>query len=531
MSGCDNRWPVPSRRGFMKGGLATGICSIVGRARADRAEDRLTVSLLHTTDLHGHILPTRSYGGEENVGGFARCATQIRAWREEIPHSLLVDAGDVYQGTQAGYSTQGSMMIRCFNHLGYDAWVLGNHEFDWGVDPVKNVISLSSMPVLSANAHVRGKPAGMLDDPGDPLVRVAPFIVREVGGIRIGVIGVTTTGMAAWFDERFYEGFDFVDPVEPVRRALNALSARGVHAAVLVGHMGLRREGDDFANRMETLGREFPELAVMVGGHTHRLIESSKAANVPYTQANYHGIHCGRVMLTFDRASKRLLNTTTELRKMDASVVPDPAILDLTAEDLRMAREVHATPVGVLEQAVSVKGSIGQPSDMERLIAASIREAMEKIKQPVDAVLHGLFVSNADFSEGEKVIADFWNVMPYENRVVTARLLPSEIAEIAQEVFTASSKRNFMGIVVQTEGRGRSMKVVDLRDEAGNALESSRRYTLAMNSYDAQSGGQLFPRLREIIRGAEAGMQLHEVQTRAAMIDYFTKRGRVRFPG
>ena len=73
------------------------------------------------------------------MGGLARCAAQIRKWRKSNPHSLLVDVGDVYQGTAVGWMTRGRLMIDLFNKLQYDAWVLGNHEFDWGPEVVLDV--------------------------------------------------------------------------------------------------------------------------------------------------------------------------------------------------------------------------------------------------------------------------------------------------------------------------------------------------------------------------------------------------------
>ena len=120
----------------------------------------VTISLLHTTDLHGHILPTVDYDGRADLGGMARCVTQIRRWRAENPNSLLIDIGDVYQGTEFALSDQGRMMIELFNLLRYDAWIVGNHEFDWGIEPFLQAVARSAMPVLAANTLLEGKPAG-----------------------------------------------------------------------------------------------------------------------------------------------------------------------------------------------------------------------------------------------------------------------------------------------------------------------------------------------------------------------------------
>ena len=122
--------PVSRRRFLAAGGALLGA-TLTGRAAAERRGK--TISIFHTTDLHGHIVPTQNYDGLGDVGGFARCATQIRRWRKEFPDSLLVDVGDVYQGTPVGLNTGGLVMIELFNKLGYDAWALGNHDFDLGL--------------------------------------------------------------------------------------------------------------------------------------------------------------------------------------------------------------------------------------------------------------------------------------------------------------------------------------------------------------------------------------------------------------
>jgi len=125
----------PTRRAFLKtiggAGLFCATPEIL-RATAELASDTFQISILHTTDLHGHILPTTDYAGNADLGGFARCATQIRRWRRQNRNSILIDAGDVYQGTDVSLRTNGSLMIDLFNYLKFDAWIVGNHEFDWG---------------------------------------------------------------------------------------------------------------------------------------------------------------------------------------------------------------------------------------------------------------------------------------------------------------------------------------------------------------------------------------------------------------
>src|SRR6266403_5820348 len=169
-----------SRRAFLKTISQAGLlCATPSFARAVETlnPETVTISILHTTDLHGHILPTVDYNGNADLGGLARCVTQIRRWRRQNRNSILLDVGDVYQGTDVSLRTNGALMIDLFNHLKFDAWIVGNHEFDWGAETFANAVAKSEMPVLAANMSIEGKPSGEIAN--NPFAKVHPFILKE----------------------------------------------------------------------------------------------------------------------------------------------------------------------------------------------------------------------------------------------------------------------------------------------------------------------------------------------------------------
>lgn len=512
------------RRDFLRLLGSAAVFASAPRALQAVPDDYVTVSILHTTDLHGHILPTVNYEGIADLGGIARCATQIAFWRRQNPNSLLVDAGDVIQGTHASLSTQGRIIIDAFNHMGYDAWVLGNHEFDWGIKPVHEVLQRSGMPVLTANCSLDGQRPGEYRDGKHPFARIQPYLLKEVAGFRIGIIGITTPGMPYWFHESFFKGFEFLDPVQPVRQALKELRARKADAVMLVGHMGLRRGGDDFANRVESLTAEFPEIAGFIGGHTHQNEPNVPVNNVSFSQASYHGIHAGRFDLVFDRQSRRLLWTQPMTALMDRRISMDPAILSMAEKDLENSARVLAQPVGTLDETLGIQSEPGKPSDVEQLIAAAIMEGLQKREVEVDGVIHGLLFPDGDLPAGRKTVADLWKVIPYENQIITARLNRDEIRVILLEIFGDFVKRSLMGMQAIVAGRGRSIEIVDILDRDGQPLQSRKRYTIALNTFDAQSGGKRYLTLRDIVRQPTSAMRIHPVQTREMLIDYFSAR-------
>src|SRR5947207_6824499 len=316
-----------TRRDFLRLAGQAGFLSAfptLASAAAALESDTVCISILHTTDLHGHILPTADYNGTPDYGGLARCAAQTRRWRRQNSNSILIDVGDVYQGTDVSLRNKGELMIDLFNHLKYDAWIVGNHEFDWGVEPFMKALTKSKMPVLATNMSMEGKASGEILDSENPFAKVRPYILKEIDGIKIAIIGVTTPGVPFWFRPEFIRGFDFEYSVEPVRRAITKAKSDGAEAIVLGGHMGLkpRSGGDDFANTVVALTAEFPKAAAFIAGHTHQTIPSRLTNGVLLTQADHFGIHVGRLDLTFDRASKKLLRRESRCERMNKRVEP-----------------------------------------------------------------------------------------------------------------------------------------------------------------------------------------------------------------
>src|SRR6266550_5270673 len=517
-----------TRRDFLRLAGRAGLLGAfptLASAAAALEPDTVCISILHTTDLHGHILPTSDYDGTADRGGLARCVTQIRQWRRQNPNSMLVDIGDVYQGTEVSLRNKGELMIDLFNHLKYDAWVIGNHEFDWGIEPFTNALQKSVMPVLGTNTILNGKSAASSSDSQHPFAKVQPFVVKEIAGIKIAIIGITTPGMSFWLPREFTVGIDFQHPVDPVRRAIEKAKSEGADAIVLTGHMGLkpRTGGDDFANTVMALTSEFPDVAAFIAGHTHQAIPSRLTNRVLFTQADHFGIHVGRVDLLFDRNSKKLLRREAMCELMDNRSHPDHVVISRAGSQLAESEAMLAQPIGELAETLRARGRRGQPSEIERLIGAAIMESLMKRHVAVDGVIHGVFDANAQLVAGPKTINDIWNILPYENFIVTAALSPDEIKAVMEEVYASHEPRSLMGIEVKVDGRGLDRRITSMMFPDGRSLERGKKYVIAVNSFDARSGGHHFMKLRALLDRPEANCVLHPVQTRDALINYFRR--------
>jgi len=529
MPGSNKLW---SRRDFVTTLGGAGLISALPGALSSAVvpkSDTIRISILHTTDLHGHILPTTGYDGAADVGGLARCVTQIQRWRRENPNHLLIDVGDVYQGTDVALRTRGALMIELFNHLKFDAWIIGNHEFDWGMDPFVRALENSSMPVLAANMSVAGRPAGGISETGNPFSKVKSYILKEIAGIKIAIIGITTPGMPFWFRPDFIRDLRFDHPNEPVRKAIAAAKQSGADAVILAGHMGLKQRGggDDFANAVIALTTEFPGLPVFIAGHTHQLISARLVNNVLVTQADHFGIHVGRIDLTFDRKSKRLLACEARCERMDSRVHLNHVVLSRAKPHLEISDAALAEPVGELLHPLRVKATANLPSEAEMLIGTAIREALTERGMAIDGVFHGLFDTTRDIPPGPKTVADIWNILPYENYLVTAELGEEELRAIMEEMYAAQEPRSLIGFEVRTSGSGRHRKVISAAPKSASVRTRGARYTIALNTFDSRSAGHRFMKLRDMLERPEARCVFHEVQTRDALIELFRRHGKI----
>ena len=515
--------PAFNRRRFLRllgqGTLAATLPTTLWAGEADA----ITISILHTTDLHGHILPTVDYQDHPNLGGLARCATQIRQWRQANPNTITIDIGDVYQGTELSLRTRGATMIRCLNALAYDAWVVGNHEFDWGMEPLADCVGFSSMPVLCGNAMVQGKVVG---ETTGPLGKLRPWLLKEVAGVRIAIIGLTTPALSTWLPPEKRTGFEMLDPVETLRRLLHEVSALQPDAILLAGHMGLTRR-DDYANRIGALTREFPQLTACLGGHTHQNHASETVNRVLYTQADHYGIYAGKVDLTFDRTTRRLLRREAGTVPMNDQIPLDPLVLSLAKDDLAAADLALAQKIGELTEPFNITSAFGRPSDVERLIGSAIIAALHKKGVEVDAVVHGLFDDQHPLAAGPKTVADAWSILPYENEIVTIELGRDDFLALVRELASGTEFRNVMGVHAVGSMNGNVFQVDDLRARDGSPLPVKPAYRIALNSYDSQSGGQRFPTVARLVARPSSHRILHPIEVRDALIDFFVERQKI----
>jgi 2',3'-cyclic-nucleotide 2'-phosphodiesterase/3'-nucleotidase len=482
----------------------------------------VAITILHTTDLHGHIRPADIlYPKEEvgsNLGGLARCATAIRRVRAETPNCLLLDNGDTIQGTAASFISDGLMMIRALNHLRYDAWVLGNHDFDWGRDKLARCVETARVPVLAANLRCKaGAPEAVAR-------KVRPFVVKEVDGVRVAIVGLTTPGIPNWSRPRLIEGMEFERSVEALQRVLPKLKHQKPDVIVLAAHQGHRSALDDHANEVFSITSWFPELAVLVGGHTHRTVPELMLRDVLYSQAGYWGGSLGRLDLTYDTRQRKLTRRESRLIKMDASVPEDPGLLALAKPDLDAADQELARVIGAAAADFPVAGAPSRETPIHNLLCEAILDRCRRAGHPAEIVLHGVLDERAELKKGPVTIADCWSLAPFENHIGVFEVTPTQLREILEENAAHYSRDRFTGVygmkLALRVTAPRGQRVVSFTDRDGQPFAPDRRLRVAVNSFDLASAGTRKARLRAIADAPEAKLVEVDYPVRQALMDF-----------
>ena len=402
---------------------ATALTLCAGFSTAAHAE--FTLNILHINDFHSRFDPITGTDSNCNAeddaagecfGGIARLKTIIDDTRADYAdgNSLLLSAGDNFQGSLYYTTYKSKVVSDFFNQMGFDVVATGNHEFDDGPEEFMTFIEAAEFPIIGGNFDVTRDEnlAG----------KIKGSIVIEVGGEKIGIIGATTEDTP----EIASPGNDveFHDVVQYVRGASEALDAAGVNKIILLSHIGYNQDMDVAAS--------LPLVDVIVGGHSHSLLGSMEGAagpyptmvtnpdgvEVPVVQANQYGKYLGDIAITWDDNGV-VTEATGEPIVMDASVTPDQASLDRIAELGAPIEELKAKVIGDTSEAIEGNRDVCRAMEcsMGNLVADAML-ARSKDQGIQMAITNGGGL-RASIDAGEVTMGEVLTVLPFQNTLAT----------------------------------------------------------------------------------------------------------------
>lgn len=441
------------------------------------AAQQVSLTVLHTNDTHGHLLPF-SYPSEVpagselaslavrgNIGGIARRATLVKRLKAELEPKgttvWLVDAGDVCDGTPFSIEYHGEADLDAMAAAGYTFGTIGNHEFNSTLAVMKKLLASARFPLLSAN--IRESSTGKL------LVRASE--IRRIDSLRIGVFGLTTREAGTYPASR--EGLVVGNEIETARQVTSMLR-KEADIVMAVSHAGEKVD--------EQIAAEVPGINIIIGGHSHsRLpmgafvwhsddLAKSDVNGTIIVQAHQWGGEIGRLDLLFEKGERGAWSVSryrARLMMVTPDIPEDPAVAAVVSRYWKPIAPRYGEVIGEAGSDFVERGSDLAPYN---LVADAIRETFG-----TEIELENLGGVRAPLVKGPITRADLINMDPFNNTIVTFRITGRRLKEILVKARPAVS-----GLRYRIDA-GTLTEV----SVAGQEVDDDRIYTGAANSYFA----------------------------------------------
>lgn len=479
----------------------------------------VSLTVLHTTDLHG-VFDRGQAGREAGDWGLAECATLIREARKGSPNCLLLDGGDFAQGTPASLASGGLRMVEAMNLLRYDAVALGNHEFDWGFPAASAMAEALEAPLLAANFR-----AGETARAG--FKGIKPYIVKEVDGLRVAVVGLTTPNLPNWFLGFAAEGLETEGSREALERVLPQVKAEKADVIIVLAHQGLLVK-DDAANEINSIGDHFPEIDLLLGGHLHWVQAGARVGDVDYAQSGSGGRGVMRIDLTVDTAAKKVTEKRFAWLPVEKDTPADGTLLALAREDLAAEAASMDAVVGRARRTMAGTRTGACLGPLQQLLAGAMKDATG-----ADAAMQGT-LATARLAAGDIRRRDVWALVPYENRVGVLHLTPDEIRaamEDSMDLWGTDRYVPLSGIAYDLYPNAeRGNRVRNLRWRDGKPIHPRRRVAVAFNSYLLAGGGGRFPAVAELAGRPETRLEWADGTLRSMVETRIARLGELDIP-
>lgn len=413
-----------SRRTFLRAAgvsaTAAAMSGIAPSASACIAPWRMDLQILATSDTHGKFDPWDYAANKADASGsVAQQATAIKECRTDT--TLVIDAGDTIQGNSAELFLGDEVhpMVAAMNAIGYDIWVTGNHEYNYGMDTVKRVIAQHKAKVLTGNVY---------SPEGEPLADA--YTILNKNGVKIGLIGMVTPNITRW-DSKNLTGWKVTNPVEESRRIIDEIKDK-VDVLIGVMHMDTENEYGVYGSGVTDLANACPEFDVIIAAHGHKKIEGEVINGVLVIENKNAGATLSEIHLQLQRQlNGRWKVTGRSSESIDIKdYAPDPELTALLASYDDRAKEDAVTPIGELRG-----GNMAPDNEIENIPQPMVQDtALLDFINEVQLYYTGAQVSatamtsmTSQMKEGVVRKCDMANIYTYQNTLYKLQMTGAQL--------------------------------------------------------------------------------------------------------
>lgn len=450
-------------RGIRSGAILSSLFFLLFSLSFAFAEER-EIRILYLNDFHGFAESYKPLNSGEMMGGIPSLAAKANALRKEKP-SLLLSAGDMMQGNAWANLFQGESVIELMNAMHFDAMVAGNHEFDFGQEVLKKRISEAKFPVLGANVEGLGI--------------LKPYVIKEVNGIKIAIIGITTEDTPVSTHPRNVYGLKFLSPADTIMNYLKELKDTADIILVL-SHIGYQTD--------RVLAEQVKGIDVIVGGHSHtRVDKPTVVGKTIIVQAWEHGKVLGLLDLTLDngkimKAEGHLEEIRPETGNEDRDVL---AVVQKYKQNVDSLLSERVGETGVDLDGENVRRTETNLGDL-------ITDIMRQASGADVAIVNGGDIRTS-IKKGEIKVKDVYSVLPFNDYIVAIKLTGREIKEALEHGVSAIEKEEgrfpqVSGVVFTYSSSANIGSRVKEVIVSGKPLDPDQEYSVATNDFLAAGG-------------------------------------------
>ncbi|MGA9997592.1 MAG: 5'-nucleotidase C-terminal domain-containing protein [Pyrinomonadaceae bacterium] len=414
--------------------LTIALLVYVASGGAATAPMRAQVTILATTDLHGNILPIDYYLNKPDARGLAKAATIIKAARKENPNLMLLDSGDTIQGTPLVFyhnkknNAPPDPMMLVMSALKYDSMAVGNHEYNFGLKVLEKARHEASFPWLSANTYRKGTNE----------TAYSPYLVKEVNGVKVGVLGLTTPGIPNWENTENYAGLEFRETVSEAKKWTKVLREQEhVDLVVITMHMGLEedlRTGKidpgqvPNENAAVAIAEQVEGVDLILMGHTHREVPSVYINGVLLAQADKWARRVVRADIYLEREDEgkrwRVVAKGARTIPVDDKVEVDPEIAKIAAPYDKETQAWLGRVIGESAVEMSAKEARFRDTPILDLIQRAQLDASK-----ADVSMAASFNPQAHIRKGPVTVRDIAALYEYENTLVVLEVTGQQLKD------------------------------------------------------------------------------------------------------
>ncbi len=454
--------------------FVSGCASTPSPRRSDGKAHELVI--LHVNDTHGAVLATK-----DGVGGLVSMATFIKQVRAQNKNVLVLHAGDVNTGSALSNMFNAEPDIMSFNKMGFDAIVLGNHEFDGTLAKLERQIKIAEFPWLSANIKRGGR------------YLVKPYIIKDYDGFRVAVIGLTTlrTLVIASPDK----SLTFIDEIEAAKQMVKRVREKEKADIVIIdGHLGDVPETET-QNTSVKIAQQVSGIDLIVDGHSHSYFEKPKIVNgVPIVTANEYGKYVGDGVMTI--VNGKVTDFTWKPVPITLKAFPpDPDVEALLKPYVDKANAALKEVVMKTTDAFEFGKRLTRYQEMA--LGDLVTDAMVAYLKTTGVTVDGAITNGggirAPLPAGNVTRENILTVLPFENYVYVLTLKGEDVVKLFDFIgsikqgagaFTQVSKEIRYTITYDADGNGKIGGVTI----GGKPIDKNRTYRFATNDYMAKGG-------------------------------------------